>query len=412
MRRYKLSTVKYPLATLLAALLLAACSSNNDEGNVSSDYLRATDVVLNGSHTSTTLHIEADCTWRIVEEAEWLAANPVQGEGSMDVELTTGVNPSSIDERSCQIKVVSEGGVERVVTVSQTRNNEQMTVSTETLSFGEAGGELEFSITSNTRWTITGGADWLTLSETTGLDNGSVTVTVQPTNVEMDRNTVLTITGNSGTAVLLTITQRSKNVTLTIEPALIEAPAKGGTSRFNVMSNTDWTVTSDVTTWVTINQRSGSNEGEVTVTLTDNVVSEPRTANIRVVSASGRQERTCVITQAAATVPSLAQPAISGIGRYEATLYSTFTSSLDVTECGFCYATHDNPTVSDRNVPVTGQQGMNGDLQTTLSGLNSGTLYYIRAWARNANGIGYSATATLTTEGTIPGEEENPTPNL
>lgn len=400
------------IAMLSVAILLAGCSSNDDEGNVSGDFLQVTDVVLNGNLSSTTLHIEADCSWRISEETSWLTVSPTQGSGTMDVELTTGVNPSSVEERSCELTVTSDGGVTRVVKLSQTQTNESMDVSTRELSFGEDGGKLAFTVTSNTTWAISGGADWLSLSDTKGADNGSIDVSVQSNAQEMERSAVLTVTGNAGTAIQITIKQVGKTVNLTIEPERIEAAAKGKTYSFSVMGNADWTVAADVTTWVTVEQRSGSGDGTVSFTVADNTGSVARTANIRVTSSSGRVERTCVVTQLGATVPQLTPPTFSGTTRYETTVQSSFDSSLDVTECGFCYATTANPTVNDQSVTVSGPTGMSGSLQSQLSGLTSGQTYHVRAWARNANGIGYSADTTVTTEGKLPNENENPTPNI
>ena len=404
------------MAFLVSALSIGlvgqSCTSNNDEGSVSADYMRVTDVVMSGNHASTTLHIEADCSWKISEDAAWLTVNPVQGKGTTDVELTTGVNPSSIEERSCQLTVTTDGGVVRTITLNQTKNDESMTISTEKLTFAESGGEQVFTVTSNTIWSISGGADWLTLSTTEGTDNGSVNVTATANNTEYERQAVITVTGNSGTAAQLTVTQLGKDVTLSIEPERIDAAAKSRTYSFQVMSNVDWTVTADVTTWVSIGQRNGSNDGIVEVTLTDNTASEARTANIHVTTASGKQERTCVITQAGATVPSMTQPTITGITRYEAVVTSTFTSSLDATQGGFCYSTQPSPTINDKMITVEGVSGTSGELNVSLTGLTSGQTYYVRAWVRNANGIGYSSDATFTTEGKKPGEDDNPTPDL
>ena len=393
-------------------LFIAACTSNSDEGSVSTDYIKVADIVMNGNHATTTLHIEADCPWRISEGVDWVQVSPMQGTGSADVEVTTGANPSSLSERSCEIRVTTDGGLERIITLTQGRNNESLEVSTHTMSFGEDGGELIFTVTSNTQWNITGGADWLNLSTTEGTDNGSVTVISQRNTTEYERTAVFTVTGNSGTAVQLTVTQVGKNVTMTIEPERIEAVAKGREYSFQVLGNADWTVTADVTTWLTLDTRSGSNEGPVRITLSDNVTSEVRVANIHVTSSSGRLERTCVITQAGATVPSLTQPVISGVTRYAADLQSTFTSSLDVTEGGFCYSLSANPTVNDKTVSVSDVSGQSGELKADLDDLSSGKTYHVRAWVRNANGIGYSADATFTTEGKAPGENDNPTPDL
>lgn len=408
---YTNSALRVSLSVLATALLLS-CTSNSDEGTVSTDYMKVTDIVMSGNHASTTLHIEADCPWRITEGVDWVQVSPVQGVGTADVEVTTGANPSSLNERSCEIRVTTDGGLERIITLTQGRNNESMDVSTRTLTFGEDGGEQVFTVTSNTQWTITGGADWLSLSTEGGTDNGSVTVIAQKNTTEYERNAVFTVTGNSGTAAQINVSQVGKNVTMTIEPERIEAVAKGREYSFQVLGNADWTVTADVTTWLTLETRSGSNEGPVRITLTDNVTSEARVANIRVTTSSGRLERTCVITQAGATVPSLTQPVVTGITRYEATLQSTFTSSLDASEGGFCYSLQANPTVNDKSVKVAGVEGQSGELTTQLTGLTSGKTYHVRAWVRNANGIGYSADATFTTEGKTPGEDDNPTPDL
>lgn len=402
------------IMTLLSfGFTFLSCTTNNDEGVASADFMRVTDVALSGNHASTTLHIEADCSWKITENVEWLTVNPLQGIGTTDVTLETGANPSSVEERSCQLTISTDGGVVRTITINQSKNDESLSISTPSLTFAEGGGKQVFTVTSNTIWTISGGADWLTLSATEGTDNGSVEVYADVNKTEYERQAVLTVTGNSGTAAQITVTQLGKDVKFTIEPERIEAEAKGRTYSFQVSSNIDWTVSADVT-WVTIgeNSRSGSNDGPVEVTLTDNVTSEARVANIRVVSSSGRHEKTCVITQKGATVPSLTQPTVSAVTRYEATVQSTFSSSLDATQAGFCYSTQPSPTVNDKVVTLTGITGTNGELNVQLTGLTSGQTYYVRSWVRNANGTGYSTDATFTTEGKKPGEDENPTPNL
>lgn len=397
----------------LSAVLLS-CTSNDDTGNVSADYMKVTDVVIEGQNTSGTLQIEADCSWTITSDASWVTVGTPQGEGSQGVTLTTGINPSSVEERNCQLTVTSKGGVTRVVNVKQTRNNESLQVSITEHNYGEQGGSVEFTITSNTTWTITGGADWLTLSTTSGSGNASISMTAQANDNdnEEERRTTLTVTGSGGAHSDILIIQAAKTVTLTIEPEEIPATAKGDVYTFRVQSNTQWNVTTSVEGWVTIGQASGSNNGEVNITLSDNAGSEARTANIRVVSASGRHTQTCVITQAGATPPTLTAPVASGIGRYEFSVSTNFNSPLNVSESGFCYSeTTQEPTINNINLPVT-SQGTSGSFSLKLENLKSGRTYYVRAWARNANGIGYSATTEVRTEGNVPGEDENTPPNL
>ncbi|MBO4802613.1 MAG: BACON domain-containing protein [Bacteroidaceae bacterium] len=407
-----MKTKSYLTYLLGIFVTLTACSSNDDTGNVSADYMKVTDVVIEGQASSGTLHIDADCSWTVTTDANWVTVGTPQGEGSADVTLTTGTNPSSVEARSCQLKVASKGGVTRLVTLTQSTNNEQLEVSTTTIDYPTEGGQIQFTITSNTSWIITGGADWLTLSESAGQNNGSITLTAQVNELEDTRKATITVTGNGGKACNIEVSQAAKTVYLLIIPEEISATAKGDTYAINVVSNTNWTVLPSIDSWVTLEQDNGSNDGTFRVTLADNPNSSTRIVNIRVTSASGRNEMTCVITQAAATPPTLTLPQSSSVTRYEVTVSSNFNSPLDITECGFCYSdTNVAPTISNSSVTASAQ-GTSGSISVKLENLKSGKTYHIRAWARNANGIGYSETLDVKTEGNTPGEDENPTPTL
>ena len=64
-----------------------------------------------------------------------------------------------------------------------------------------------------------------------------------------------------------------------------------------------------------------------------------------------------------------------------------------LTECGFCFKTSDSglPAVdANDNVIKMKPKGL-GAFEMTAEGLTAGTTYYVRAWARNEAGIGYSS---------------------
>ena len=65
-----------------------------------------------------------------------------------------------------------------------------------------------------------------------------------------------------------------------------------------------------------------------------------------------------------------------------------------ITERGICYATHEEPTVFDYKVP--GGEGM-GLFQCRMSGLETLTTYYVRAYARNSEGYAYGNEVTFVT---------------
>lgn len=66
---------------------------------------------------------------------------------------------------------------------------------------------------------------------------------------------------------------------------------------------------------------------------------------------------------------------------------------------GFCYATHQYPTVGDSRVTVSGGMGV---YEATLRELTHATTYYVRAYAENSVGVGYGQQIVVTTRNGLP----------
>ncbi|MBO4561777.1 MAG: BACON domain-containing protein [Bacteroidaceae bacterium] len=410
-------------------LWLVSCGETmSPDFTPSKDRLTVNDVVMDGNASQTNLSIQANCNWTITENVDWLVIQPVQGSGDAEITLTTGVNPTSVNERSCQFTVSTPDGVSRTVNLSQSKSSESLSVAPSSLSFGEVGGTNSFTITSNTEWTVRGGAEWLSYSPNQGNGDGTVSIAVQTNNTEFVREVELTVSGKGSTVYTVRVTQAEKAVTLTIEPEKISATAIANDYSFKIQGNASWRITVDDNSWISFSQTEGSDEAEITAMLMDNPTGSPRTANVRVTSASGRIERTCAITQAAATLPSVTKVNVWGIGRYVASFGSDFSSPLGVTDYGFVWSTSANPTLEQCAGKVTGTSaelsftptatdGKNevltaGELSVTVNSFSSGVTYHVRAYARNAYGVGYSDDITFLTGGNLPDEDENKVPNL
>lgn len=68
----------------------------------------------------------------------------------------------------------------------------------------------------------------------------------------------------------------------------------------------------------------------------------------------------------------------------------------EITQMGFCYSTTTPPTVDDNVVNVDVQLGA---FSAEISGLQSETLYFVRAFAVNAAGVGYGGVLEVETPG-------------
>ena len=77
----------------------------------------------------------------------------------------------------------------------------------------------------------------------------------------------------------------------------------------------------------------------------------------------------------------------------------TNEGSMAVTTRGVCWSKNPNPTISDSK--TTDGSGT-GSFTSSIAGLSPGITYYIRAYAINSIGAGYSVQSTFTTLATVP----------
>jgi uncharacterized protein (TIGR02145 family) len=100
-------------------------------------------------------------------------------------------------------------------------------------------------------------------------------------------------------------------------------------------------------------------------------------------------------------LPSVTTTAVTGIFSTAATSGGNVASegAAAVTARGVCWSTSQNPTTSGSK---TGDGSGPGVFASTITGLTANTLYYVRAYATNANGTSYGVQVSFTTLTTDP----------
>jgi len=95
--------------------------------------------------------------------------------------------------------------------------------------------------------------------------------------------------------------------------------------------------------------------------------------------------------------PQVQQLVIESQGPSSATARANLVSlgTADVTEHGFCYATTSNPTTGDTCV-LLGSASSTGVFSSVLTGLPSGNVLNVRAFATNSEGTSYSGQVQIT----------------
>lgn len=100
-------------------------------------------------------------------------------------------------------------------------------------------------------------------------------------------------------------------------------------------------------------------------------------------------------------LPTLTTATISNIASASATSGGTITADggSAVTARGVVWSTTENPTIANSN---TIDGAGTGTFSSSINGLTANTLYYVRAYATNANGTSYGNQVTFTTSNVVP----------
>lgn len=404
----------YFLITISIAFF-ASCADevDTDKYFLSDEFLKlgTTEINIDGGGGTQTISVSSNCSWNMSTTGDWISLSPTSGHGNASITLSAQANNNITTDRNATITVSSAGGLQRTIHVHQARSNEILSFNVDQLTFASKGETKSLVIESNSTWEIRGAEEWFTLSQTSGKGNATISISAIENGNENERTAILTISGTT-LSDHVTITQEGRSTNLTASVTNISFEAIGGTQGLRLEGTATWTATSSAT-WLTLDKISGEGTDELQLTCDANNLENERQATITISYGAISKHQTIVVsvTQKAAQLPVLTQPVAVSVGREQMTVKSSVSSHFPITERGFVWSTT-NSTPTTANSSKRAEGTSEGSFQTDITGLSSGTTYYIRAFATSAVGTAYSPVLTVTTAGGRPGEDDNPTPNL
>ena len=243
---------------------------------------------------STTFTITSNTSWNVSDDATWLTVSPASGSG--DTNLTATYQENTTTSQRVGTITVTGGGITRTVTVTQSAAPFTLTISPSNRSVTNASGSTTFTITSNTSWSVSDNATWLTVSPVSGSGNGTLTATYQENTTTSQRVGTITVIGGGITGTV-TVTQSAAPFILTVSPSNQSVTNASGSTTFTITSNTSWSV-SDNATWLTVSPASGTENGAIIANYSENTITSQRVGTITVIG--GGITRTVTVTQSAA----------------------------------------------------------------------------------------------------------------
>ncbi|MFH1121739.1 MAG: BACON domain-containing carbohydrate-binding protein [Bacteroidota bacterium] len=239
---------------------------------------------------STAFTVTSNSAWTAVSSQGWCTVTP-SGTGNGTITATYTEN-NTASQRVANVTVTVTGLSPVVVTVTQAAPTLAVTPANQNVA--TAAGTTPFSVTSNASWTAASNQGWCTVTPS-GTGNGTITATFSENTSVTARVANVTVTVNGLTPIVVTVSQAGATPALAVTPSTQNVTAPAGSTAFTVTSNTSWTVISDQT-WCTVTP-SGSGNGSITATYTQNTTTSPRTANVTV-SASGVSPVVVTVVQA------------------------------------------------------------------------------------------------------------------
>lgn len=218
------------------------------------------------------------------DNADWLAVSPASSSvSSLSEDITvTAVENTTLEDRSVTLTLSGEN-TETVyhITITQNRMG-KLYVQPVDDAFAAAGGTLPFTIETNVAWEARSSEQWLTLSQTSGVGDGSVQ-TLEATAAENNsilRKATVTVTAGEDTETF-EITQKGMSMDiLPVDDPTIDR--KGGELLLGVDATIDWKVESS-NDWFTAEK---TEDGMIKVTAPWNNAFAPKTTTITLLPAS------------------------------------------------------------------------------------------------------------------------------
>ncbi len=198
-----------------------------------------------------------------------------------------------------------------------------LTVDPQNINVTSPAGTAPVNITSNAAWTVTSNQTWCTVTPS-GTGAGIITATYQQNLSVSPRIALITISVTGLPAVIVTLTQAGAAPILVVTPPIQNVTDPSGNTAFTVTSNTSWVVTSDQA-WCTVTN-SGTGNGTIATTFTQNLALTSRSANISV-TVNGIPTIIVKVTQAGAAPTLTVSPEIRNVNAYASSTDFTVTSN-------------------------------------------------------------------------------------
>ena len=234
--------------------------------------------------TSTPVSVVCMGGWSVQGAEAWMNVSPQSGSGNGSITIA----PSTNTEKRIR------SGVVRVVSTLNPQLAKEITVSQKAFEFDETAedysygalnpGSTPITIDAMGAWSVENIPAWVNVSPASGSGDGRITITPQQNLETQGRSVTLYVTSslNASLRKPITLTQEAFRFNAATEQIAFSAiDPERRTVTIECMEG--WTVTNG-SDWVSVSPMSGSNDGSVSITVSENLQTSPRSATVQISS--------------------------------------------------------------------------------------------------------------------------------
>lgn len=229
-------------------------------------------ISFSGGAGGEIIKVTANCAWSALCSDSWVSLKEDKNSGTLTVSVSP--NPKSTN-RTSSVDIVYGDGNMKTVKITQAPSN--ISSSVNKLEYKNVASKYELTLTSDADWTSKVSDSWISVSPENGsAGSSSVSIEVAPNTAVSERNGYVSIYTGDEERLRIAIVQ--KGIYIDANESLTFSSTQQ-TKTLSIQSNTNWVVTNKPN-WLSLSVNSGSGNGEIAVTSSDNPNGAARSGEI------------------------------------------------------------------------------------------------------------------------------------
>lgn len=261
-----MNVLKHIVLVAALALLAAGCGKKVEISLASNEIT----VPSEGGTAEVALYSNGD--WSVTSNSDWITVSPMSGSGDEVLTLSAAANDGT-ESRLGEITVATK---DRMATLTVRQGVPYITLTPGEIECMVDGGSFEVALSSNCAWEVLSAPNWISCSVMSGENDATLVVTVDYLNDDVLIREADVQIGNATVSALLHVVQRApEEITIVVNPTLIEVEGGGGVQSVSVTCPVGWTAQTG-SDWIALDAASGEGDATITVTVAANEDYVPR----------------------------------------------------------------------------------------------------------------------------------------